>query len=84
MFAYVDYYVPYNANMSTTVWALYLLAVLVYCSPMIIAFYRNVDNKWWLYFANLLLGYTGIVWTYCLFYAIFKSKQPPGARPAIA
>jgi hypothetical protein len=67
-----------------TVWLAYLVAALVYCSPMIIAFVRNVEYKWPLYFGNLLLGFTGIGWAYCLFYAIFGDKEKATKTPSVA
>jgi hypothetical protein len=74
MFAHHEYSIPYT-DASMTVWLAYLVAALAYCSPMIIGFVRNVDYKWPLYFGNLLLGFTGIGWAYCLYYAIFGDKK---------
>lgn len=66
---------PYNAAHHSTVWAMYLVAALTYCAPIIIGFYRNVEWKWGLYVGNLLLGWTGIGWAYGLYYAIFADKE---------
>ena len=60
MFEQLAHSIPYNPNTPATVWLMYLLSALLYCSPILIAFYRNVDHKWWLYFTNLFLGFTGI------------------------
>jgi hypothetical protein len=84
MFAALEYSIPYNASMPATVWLLYLITALAYCSPIAIAFYRNVEHKWWLYFANLFLGYTGIAWAACLYYAIFSGRGELQATPATA
>jgi ABC-type transport system involved in cytochrome c biogenesis permease component len=84
MFGHHEYSLPFSAAAPTTVWLVYLAAVLVYCSPMIIAFLRNVEYKWPLYFASLLLGWTGIGWAYCLYYAIFADKAAAAKKVSIA
>jgi hypothetical protein len=66
---------PYDANSPAIVWSLYLLLAACYCAPMIIGFARNVQFKWPLYFGSLLLGWTGVGWAYCLFYAIFADRE---------
>jgi hypothetical protein len=78
---YIEHSIPFT-DASMTVWAVYLIAALVYCMPMIIAFTRDVKYKWPLYFGNLLLGFTGIGWAYCLFYSIFGDKETPETLPA--
>ncbi|ABE38239.1 superinfection immunity protein [Rhodopseudomonas pseudopalustris] len=72
---------PYDANMPAIVWALYLVAAVLYCSPMTIGFIRNVEYKWPLYFGNLLAGWTGIGWAYCLYYAIFADREHAPSQP---
>jgi Ni/Fe-hydrogenase subunit HybB-like protein len=75
---------PYDANMPAIVWALYLIAVALYCAPMMVGFARNVEYKWGLYIGNLLLGWTGIGWAYALYYAVFADKEhAPPPRPAL-
>lgn len=83
MIADIAYSIAYNPDTPFTVWLMYLVTALAYCSPMIIGFYRNVEHKWWLYFANLFLGYTGIAWVACLYYAIFSGRTEVHAQPAI-
>jgi hypothetical protein len=83
MLAHQEYSIPFT-DASMTVWLGYLIAALVYCSPMMIAFVRNVEYKWPLYFGNLLLGFTGIGWVYCLFYAVFGDKEKAGKISAVA
>ncbi|QDL99176.1 superinfection immunity protein [Rhodopseudomonas palustris] len=66
---------PYDANMQVIVWSMYLVAAVLYCAPMLIAFARNVEYKWGLYAGNLLLGWTGVGWAYALYYAVFADKE---------
>ncbi|NVN88674.1 MAG: superinfection immunity protein [Rhodopseudomonas sp.] len=85
MFTYQVQSMPYDPSASMTVWLMYLVAVVVYFSPIAIAFVRNVKHRWLLYFCNLLLGFTGIAWVYCLFSAIFGDKEgATGKLPAAA
>jgi hypothetical protein len=79
-----DYSMPYNPDALSIVWPLYVVAALVYCAPMIVAFARNVEYKWGLYCANLLFGITGIGWAYCLYYAIFGNKNKAEQNLSIA
>jgi hypothetical protein len=74
---------PYDANTPLIVWAIYLLFAVLYCSPMMIGFIRNVEYKWPLYFGNLLLGWTGIGWAYALYYAIFADREHTPHRPLV-
>jgi uncharacterized membrane protein len=82
MFEQLAHSIPYNPNTPGTVWALYLITALLYCSPIIIGFYRHVEHKWWLYFTSLFLGFTGIAWVACLYYAIFSGRGPAKAPAA--
>lgn len=84
MFALAE--LPYNANMPTIVWSLYVIAAALFCAPTIIGFVRNVEYKWGLYVGNLLLGWTVIGWAYALYYALFADKETsaPGRQPAAA
>lgn len=84
MFEQLAHSIPYNPNTPATVWLMYLLTALLYCSPILIAFYRNVEHKWWLYFTNLFLGFTGIAWVACLYYAIFSGRTDAGTHSATA
>jgi CHASE2 domain-containing sensor protein len=79
-----EYSMPYNPDALSTVWPFYVLAALVYCAPIIVAFFRNVEYKWGLYCATLLFGITGIGWAYCLYYAIFGDKEKPVPKLTIA
>jgi hypothetical protein len=84
MFNHQEFSIPFNSATPTTVWLVYVVAALAYCSPMIIAFHRNVEYKWGLYFANLLLGFTVIAWAYCLYYAVFGDKEKPAKNLSLA
>jgi len=75
MRAFQDHVLPYDPGAAATVWLMYLAAALVYFSPTVIAFIRNVEHRWLLYFCNLLLGFTGIGWAYCLYCAIFAETE---------
>lgn len=77
-------HLPYNPQTPVTVWVIYLSVAVLYCTPMAIAMYRNIEHKWWLYFANLLLGFTGLVWAICLYHAIFAESADQRRQSALA
>jgi hypothetical protein len=68
-------------NMDTTagIVGLYLIlsviGILLFVIPSYIGFKRDVEGKWLLFFANVILGATGVVWIACIVYACLGPKR---------
>lgn len=48
--------------------------LIIYFVPSIIAFFRNSENKGWIFLINLFLGFTVIGWFVSLFLALTKNN----------
>lgn len=57
-----------------------LIVLAVYCFPAIIAFMRHHPNRWLILAINIFLGYTGIVWAFCLVWAFRKLHDPSSSN----
>ena len=58
--------------------ALCIIAFIIYLIPSWIAVKRNHTNKVALIIANVLLGWSGVVWVGCLIWAVWKSGDNAG------
>jgi len=48
-----------------------VLCILFYFIPSFIAYSRKHDSKGWVLFLNFILGWSGLVWIFCLIWAAF-------------
>lgn len=48
-----------------------IFSIFFYFIPTFIAFSRSHDSKGWVFFLNILLGWTGLGWLFCLLWAAF-------------
>ncbi len=52
-----------------------ILAVFLYFIPAVIAYHREHDSKGWVLFLNIFLGWSGLGWLFCLFWAAFGNNE---------
>ncbi len=51
------------------------LSLVLYCVPLMIAFYRNHEKYTTIFLLNLFLGWTMVVWVICLIWALFGAAN---------
>ena len=61
--------------MGNTLIFIIIIAALLFFVPSVIAYNRNHDNRGWVLLLNILLGWTGLGWIFCLFWAIFGKTE---------
>ena len=64
-----------GANFVVLYLFLSVIGIFLFMIPSLIGFRRDVQSKWLLFFANVVLGATGVVWIACLVYACFGPKM---------
>lgn len=52
-----------------------VVGVLLYFIPSFIAFTRDHDSLGWIIFLNIVLGWTGLGWLFCLVWAAFGRRK---------
>jgi NADH:ubiquinone oxidoreductase subunit 6 (subunit J) len=76
MFALAFLVFALNAETGAIIFvSLWIVGIALFVAPSVIGFPRDVQSKWLLFFANLVLGATGVVWIACLAYACFGPKM---------
>lgn len=63
---------PENAGLSV---AAFLLCVIAYFIPTIIAFFRKTESKWGITALNLFLGWTGLGWIGALIWSLVGKRK---------
>ena len=52
-----------------------IVCALLYFVPAFIAYSRKHDSKGWVLFLNIILGWTGLGWLFCLLWAAFGKTK---------
>lgn len=60
------------------------LFFMVYFAPLIVAFGRGMERRWWLTLALVLTGWTVIGWVACAVWAFVGRGKKQAARDAVA
>jgi hypothetical protein len=51
-----------------------IAGIFVYFIPSLIAYNRKHDSRGWVLFLNIFLGWSGLGWLFCLFWAAFGNN----------
>lgn len=51
------------------------LSLVIYCLPLMIAFYRGHEKYTTIFLLNLFLGWTMVVWVVCLIWALLGAPS---------
>lgn len=51
------------------------LAIMVYCLPTALAFFKSHKHRWAISFLSLILGWTVVFWVACMTWALMNQTE---------